>query len=484
MQDYRFKHEPYAHQAAYLSRFWRKQEAAIFADMGTGKSYMLINNMCMLYDNGLINGALIIAPKGVYRNWAELELPKHIPDHVQWHVGLWTSSPRIADKILLDDLFNVDDKLHILVMNVEALQVSASQARSMAERFLLSHNALIAVDESTTIKNPKANRTKNITKLGKRAAYRRILTGSPVTKSPLDLYAQCEFLNEELLGFHSYFAFQMRYAILVKKKAMGGMREFNQVVGYRRLDELNEKLQDFSFRVTKEECIDLPPKVYVKREVPLTEQQEKAYKEMKKFAMSLFADGSISTTTTALTQILRLHQIACGHLKTDDGEVKTFPNNRLEALLDCIEEVNGKVIIWANYTHDIKAIYKELSEAYGGGCAATYFGETEGEDRQKIVTQFQDPNSELRFFIGQPRTGGYGLTLTEAKTVIYYSNSYDLEVRLQSEDRAHRIGQKSSVTYVDLIAPGTVDEKIVEALRSKIDIATQVLGEELKTWLI
>ncbi len=480
MLDYRFKNEPYAHQSAYLARFWDKKEAALFADMGTGKSFMLINNMCMLYDNGHINGALIVAPKGVYRNWAELEIPKHTPDHVLYRTALWTPNPNKAQEAALGSMFEPDDMLHILVMNVEAF--STPKGVKFAEKFLLSHNAIMAVDESTTIKSPSAQRTKSIYKLGRFAKYRRILTGSPVTKSPLDLYTQCAFLSHDLLGFSSFFAFQTRYAVLVKKTM--GPRSFNQVVGYRRLDELNEKLQPFAFRVTKDECVDLPPKIYVKREVLLTDEQATHYNNMKKMALAMLETGQMTTTATALTQLLRLHQICCGHLKTDDGEVHEIKNNRLDALMDCIEETSGKVIIWASYTHDILAIERALSKAYGGGCAATYYGATEGEERQKIVTRFQDPDSELRFFIGQPKTGGYGLTLTAASTMIYYSNSYDLEVRLQSEDRAHRIGQTKSVTYIDLITPKSVDEKIVTALRNKIDIATQVLGEDLKTWLI
>lgn len=480
MLDYRFKNEPYAHQSAYLARFWDKPVAALFADMGTGKSFMLINNMCMLYDNGLINGALIIAPKGVYRNWAELEIPKHAPDHVMYRTALWTPSPNKQQEAALRSMFEPDDVLHVLIMNVEAF--STPKGVRFAELFVLAHNSLMAVDESTTIKTGSAQRTKNIYKIGRLAKYRRILTGSPVTKSPLDLYTQCAFLSPNLLGFTSFFAFQARYAVLVKRTM--GPRSFNQVVGYRRLDELNEKLQPFAFRVTKEECIDLPPKIYTKREVLLTNEQAELYNQMKKMALALLEDGKMTTTATALTQLLRLHQICCGHLKTDDGEVREIRNNRLEALLDCIEETSGKIIIWASYTHDILAIERALSKAYGGGCAATYYGATEGEERQKIVTRFQDPDSDLRFFIGQPKTGGYGLTLTEASTVIYYSNSYDLEVRLQSEDRAHRIGQSKSVTYIDLITPKSVDEKIVQALKNKIDIATQVLGEDLKQWLI
>lgn len=484
LDSYRFKNTPMAHQAAYLARFWRDKNAAVFAEMGTGKSYMAINNMAMLYDNGMINGALILAPKGVYRNWLSLELPKHMPEHVQYNVALWSATAKVEEKKALDTLYNLDDHLHILVMNTEALQYPGSKAQVFAERFILSHNAMVIVDESTMIKNPKANRTKVVTKIGFHAKYRRILTGSPVTRSPLDLYAQCGFLDHSLLGYSSYFAFQMRYAIMVKRKAAGGGREFNQVVGYRHLEELTEKLKKFSFRVTKEECLDLPEKVYAFREVELTEEQERVYKQMKKMALSVLSDGSITSTSTALTQLLRLHQIVCGHLKTDEGEVKALPSNRIAALMDCIEETTGKVIIWSNFTSDLEQIYDELSRKYGGGCAAKYYGETLGEERQKIVNDFQDPSSELRFFIGQARTGGYGLTLTEASTVIYFSNSFDLEKRLQSEDRAHRIGQTKSVTYVDLVARGTIDERIVEALRNKINIASQVMGEEIRKWLI
>jgi SNF2 family DNA or RNA helicase len=190
------------------------------------------------------------------------------------------------------------------------------------------------------------------------------------------------------------------------------------------------------------------------------------------------------TTNNALTQLMRLHQIVCGHAKTDDGTVIDIPSNRIKELLETLEEVDGKVIIWANYRRDIEGIYHAIQKEYGMTAVATYFGDTLTEDRQQIVEKFQDPGSDLRFFVGNPKTGGYGLTLTEAKTVIYYSNSFDLEVRLQSEDRAHRIGQTSKVVYIDLIASGTVDEHIVKALRNKINIASQVLGEDFKEWLI
>lgn len=479
LQTYRFKNKPFAHQAAYLERFWDKPVAALFADMGTGKSFMLINNAALLYDQGKINAMLVVAPKGVYRNWQDLEIPKHMPDHVVYRMALWTPSPRKAEKAELDRLFEVSEDLKILLMNIEAF--STKKGTDFAKRFLLGHDAMMVIDESTTIKTPTSSRSKNTEKVGKGARYRRIATGSPVTKSPLDLYQQCEFLSPQCLNMHSYYGFQARYAVTVERQL--ATHSFKQIVGFRRLEELKEKLDRFSFRVTKAECLDLPDKWYVKRDVELTEEQVKAYNEMKNFALAQMSEGLVSTSN-ALTQLMRLHQIVCGHTKTDDGTIVHIPNKRLQELLDTIEETSGKIIIWATYRPDIEAIKLALQKAYGMDAVGTYYGDTEVDERQRVATDFQDPEKPLRFFVGNPSTGGYGITLTEAGTVIYYSNSFDLEKRWQSEDRAHRIGQKKNVTYIDLIAPGTVDEKIVQALRNKINIATQVMGEDIRQWLI
>jgi SNF2 family DNA or RNA helicase len=253
-------------------------------------------------------------------------------------------------------------------------------------------------------------------------------------------------------------------------------------VGYQRIDELQEKLSKFAFRVRKDECFDLPEKTFVKREVELTDEQKKAYKQMTLMALATF-DKGITSTVNALTQIMRLQQIVCGHVTLDSGEVIPLKSNRMNELMAAIEECDGKIIIWANFRHDIEAIKLALQKEYGMNSVATYFGDTTADERAEIVDRFQDPDSDLRFFVGQPRTGGYGLTLTTAHTMIYYSNGYDLEVRLQSEARIDRYGQQNKMTYIDLIAPDTVDEKIVEALRKKINIANEVLGEELKNWL-
>ena len=479
LSTYPFKNKPFLHQQAYLQRFWEDPVAALFADMGTGKSFMLINNAAVLYDKGKINGLLIVAPKGVYRNWYDTEIPKHLPEHIVYRMAIWSASPRKAEQRAMDDLFTVTEDLKILVMNIEAF--STAKGTAYAKRFLLVHNAMMAIDESTTIKTPTSTRSKNTEKVGRGARFRRIMTGSPVTKSPMDLYQQCAFLSDGCLNVGSYYVFQARYAVTVERQL--NTHSFKQIVGYRRLDELKEKLDRFAFRVKKEECLDLPDKLYVKREVDLTDEQAKAYNEMKTLALAQIQGGLVSTVN-ALTQIMRMHQIVCGHVKMDDGTIIDLPNNRIKELLSVVEETDGKIIIWANYRHSLEAIKLALSKEYGMNSVGMYYGDTDDDERKRVLQEFQDPNSEMRFFVANQSTGGYGLTLTAANTTVYYSNSFDLEKRLQSEDRAHRIGQTKNVTYIDLIAPGTVDEKIVKALRDKIDIATQVLGEDLKQWLI
>jgi SNF2 family DNA or RNA helicase len=475
---YKYKTKPYAHQETALEKSWDKIEYGYFMEMGTGKSKVLVDNMAMLYDKGKINGALIIAPKGVYNNWYTSEIPTHLSNHIKPKVVLWTSNISKEKEKEYKSLFETGYDLHILIMNVEAF--STKKGSEFAYKFLKSHNTIMAVDESTTIKTPTAKRTKTILMLGQYAKYRRILTGSPVTKSPLDLYSQCTFLNEELLGHASFYSFRNRYAHMINKN-FGG-RRVQIVSSYQRLDELEEILKEFSYRVLKEDCLDLPEKIYIKRNIQLTDEQEKAYSTMKSAALALLK-GKMATAPHVLTQMMRLHQITCGHLKNDDGTITKLKNNRLDELLDLLDEIEGKAIIWANYVHDIEEITTAVKKKYGENSIVQYYGAIDSKTRQDGINKFQNVNSPVKFFIGNPQTGGYGITLTAANTVIYYSNGYDLEKRLQSEDRAHRIGQKKSVTYVDLIAEKTIDEKIVKALRKKINIASEVMGDTLKDWI-
>jgi len=477
MINYKFKTKPYAHQLKALEKSWDKEVYAYFMEMGTGKSKVLIDNLAMLYDKGKVNGALIVAPKGVVGTWYNNELPTHLPDHIDKKIVLWQAMINKTQEKKLNTLFEPGEELHILIMNVEAF--STKKGVDFARKFLSCHSTLLAVDESTTIKNPGAKRTKNILGLSKYSKYRRILTGSPVTKSPLDLYTQCQFLDPWLLGHASYYGFRTRYAIM--KNANFNGRSVQIVVGYHNLGELSEKLQPFSYRVLKDDCLDLPEKTFIKRIVQLSPDQHKLYSQMKEKALAVL-NGKMVSTTTVMTQLMRLQQITCGHFTADDGSTQEIPNNRIDELTDVLEEIEGKVVIWGHWQKDINQIIKAIVKEYGEGSVVDYYGLTPKNERQKNIDKFQtDP--DCRFFVGTPATGGYGITLTAASNMIYYSNGYDLEKRTQSEARIDRIGQKYPMTYIDIICENTVDERIVKALRKKINIASQVMGEELKDWI-
>jgi SNF2 family DNA or RNA helicase len=478
---YKFKSIPYEHQNVALKKCWRKKEYALLMEMGTGKSKVLIDNIGILYNKGWINAVLIIAPKSMYKTWEKQEIPLHLPNYISLYTRTVIWQPNLTQKFenKLDTMFERTEDLKIFIMNVEAL--STNKGLYFAEKFINLNKTLVAIDESTSIKNPNAKRTKNIMKLREIAKYRRILTGTPVTRSPLDLYSQFLFLDPGILNHSSYYSYSARYAITIKRSL--GSHSFNQVIGYKNLEELSEKIQDYSYRVLKEDCLDLPNKVYTKRLIELTKEQEKLYKSIKETALAEI-DGKIVSVTHVLAAMTKLQQILCGHLITNDG-ISEIKNKRIDELLNILDECSGKVIIWTTFRKSIFQIEKAIQDKYKNKkIVATYFGDTSTNERQNIIEKFQDPKNELRFFIGNPQTGGYGITLTQAKTVIYFNNSYDLEIRAQSEDRAHRIGQTNKVTYIDLCVEKTIDEKILLALRKKINIASEVMGEKAREWLI
>ena len=478
--NYKFKTKPYEHQREAMERSIGVNAYGFFMEMGTGKSKVLIDSIAYLGNTQQIDFALIIAPKGVYRNWINKEIPEHFPNDIRHSVCAWQANQTKSYK---DEakafFFSQELGVKIFIMNVEAFSSAKGKAAGewMAEKF--GRFGLIAIDESTTIKNHKAKRTKSLLKIAAKFKYRRLLTGSPVTKSPMDLFAQFQFLNPMILGFDSYYAFQGRYAIMQKRNM--GAHSFQQILGYRNLEELTDKIDPFTFRVLKKDCLDLPDKTYTVRNVGLTMEQIRMYKDLQKEAMTLLENGELVSAPQVITQMLRIQQLLSGHLKTDEGEMIEIPTQRLSAMMECIEEVSGKIIIWSRFRYDIVHIQRELAKVYGKDSVVSYYGDTSDQDRQIAIDRFQNGNA--RFFVANPATAGYGLTLTEANTVIYYANDFNLETRIQSEDRCHRIGQKNSVTYIDKITEGTIDEKIVKALRDKIDIGARVLGEEAREWL-
>lgn len=480
-----FLKEPFQHQRDAVVSCHNTDMAnyAYLMEMGTGKTITAIMDLCLLNNRNLVDNCVVLAPKSVYRNWYK-EITEFISNDNNIKISTWDPSLKDPEtkNNLLDILVKQECKLHVFLMNIES--ISSPKGVKFLEQYLKAQDksmTMMIVDESTTIKTHNAKRTKNLIKITKDLGYKRILTGTPVTKSPLDIYTQFAFLDPKILGQSNYYAFRARYAKIINRPTSGG-RHFPLITGYQRLDELEQKIYTHAFRVKKEECTDLPPKVYTKRFIPMSKEQLVAYESLRRNAMFVFNDKT-TTSVNRLSQIVKLHQVCCGFTINDNGEIHDLPNNRYDELLDVLEEVDGKVIIWATYRHNIKTITEKLKEKYGDTKAAAFFGDTENQVRLDLVRNFQSKDSDLTYLVANPKTGGYGITLTASCTVVYFSNNYDLEIRLQSEDRAHRIGQKNKVTYVDFVCRGTVDEKILEALKNKVDIASQVMGDELKSWI-
>ena len=481
-------HEVDTEQWAYCFRvpsgqLLLRRNGKIFVTGNSGKTKVIIDNMTYLKQKGAITAAIVLAPKGVYRNWSTQEIPKHMPDEVKPHVLVWKADASAGyKKKLLEEIESYDGSdFPIMVFNIESLLSANGMATLKA--FLKKHRGTVMgiIDESTCIKNHKAKRTKAALEIGSKCRVRRIATGSPITNSPLDLYSQFAFLDKQIIGCGSFYAFRNIFAEIERITTRQG-QSFDKILKYKNLHLLSKRINDFSYRVTKKECLDLPEKVYVTRDVELTPEQKRLYKEMKNLSFTML-DDEIMSVQVALTKLLRLHQILCGSFTTDDGQIQKIPNNRIEALSEVLDETSGKVIIWANYLQNIEDIKQLLTEKYGAESFVVYTGATGNDDRVEAIKQFQNANSPVRFFLGNVQTAGRGITLTAAQTVIYFSNNYSLEMRQQSEDRAHRVGQVNNVTYVDLVVRDSLDEKIIQALLAKRNIANEILHDDLEDWI-
>jgi len=473
---YEFKTRPFGHQREGLSRSRDKTSFAFLMEMGTGKTKLVIDEAGILFSEGKIDTMLVLAPKGVYLNWRDSEIPIHMS--VEHRVAVWQAGGGNKDNQAKLVSITKGTGLRIVIMNIEALG-SGTKALRYAEKFLDSGRCYMTVDESTLIKNPTANRTKRVTALGSKADYRRIMTGSPVTRSPLDLWSQFAFLGSGLIGPSSFYAFRGKHAVM-QRKVFGG-RSVDVVVGYKNVDELGQRLERHSFRVTKDECLDLPPKVYTRHSVQLTTEQEKLYTSLKRSAFAMIEDGTISADS-AITIILRLHQIVCGHVTDDDGDVRLVDSNRVSSLVDILRGASGDVVVWAKYRLDIEQICTALREEFGDDSVAEFHGGNTNTRSEDVARFKNDP--DCRFMVSS-EAGAYGNTWINASTNVYFSNSYDLEKRMQSEDRTHRSGQTASCQYIDMVAEGTVDEKIIQALRDKRNIADKIVDkvEILRDWI-
>ena len=508
--NYQYKTKPFKHQRETFERSRDLEAFALFLEQGTGKSKIIIDNAAYLWAQLKIDCLIVVAPKGVHQNWPDNELPLHMPDWVQTDCFTWDSA-KSKNKGFQRDLKKFFeppvDTFKCFFINIDAIQTKAGlEALKYLLRF---RKCLLALDESQTIKSPSAKRSKLMIELGPLAVYRRDLTGTPITQGPLDIYTQMEFLDPEILGFGSFYSFRARYADLYNDvnwqtcpfKKDGQLpcrrdvskclahrpkcKRYETIQAYKNLEELTQKLEPYSVRITKDDCLDLPPKLYQKAYVELSKEQRTLYETLKTELIAEF-EGKEVSAALMLTRMLRLQQITGGFFPTDeDGDPIVIPSSqRFAVLASLLEDIphNRKVIIWARFTAEIKHIEQLIIDAFGKESVVTYYGATSAKDRMENVNRFQlDPNT--RFFVGNAKAGGRGLTLHAATTMIYYSNDFSLETRLQSEDRAHRIGQNHAVTYIDLIAKNTLDARIVRALRNKKTIADQITGDNIKEWL-
>ena len=475
MWKYPYKTKPYEHQRNALEESAQKTQWAYFMEMGTGKTKVTIDNIAYSYFKKQITAVLVIAPKSVYTIW-ENEIETHLPSEIKYKIYKWNiDKPKEYDKL------NKYEHLRIFLINVEALSTKRG-VDGVTDYLLKNKLNFVVLDESTTIKNKSAKRTKNILKLKPLSHIRRILTGSPITKSPLDLYTQCQFLDQDLLGFSSYLAFRNRYAEMTDIP-VGSGRFISVPKYYKRLQELEQKLKQFSTRIRKDQCLDLKPKVRQKRYIELEGDAKKIYEKLRTTALAIVEDSTISFSNK-LTEIVKLHQVCNGFTKNDEGEILSLHQQKVNVLNEILDETDGKVIIFANYIYNINQIVAFLQHKYGKNTTVSIYGAVDVKSRQEAVRRIQE-DDDTRFIVINPTTGGFGLTLTAVNTVIYFSNNYNLEVRMQSEDRAHRMGQKGTVVYIDIVAKNTLDEAIMKSLTNKGQVAAKTLGEEdLRSWLL
>lgn len=453
---------------------------ALFMEMRTGKTKTILDEFGTDEANGEIANLLVVAPAGVYLTWKD-DARKHLSDDLNKRVMIahWESGPTAAQTLMLKAFMKFKGP-RILLVNVEALS-RVLAAKNLVTTYLGQQPTTMVVDESTTIKGPDAARTKFCISVAPLAKKRRILSGLPTPQSPLDIFSQFQFLDPNLLGYKKYTAFEQRYAVIQQKPFGPGGRMVNDIVGYQNLDELQRRVAQHSYRVKLGDCYDLPPKMYLRRDVEMTPQQKTAYAEMKKYAVAELENAERVTATIVLVQMLRLHQILCGHTMSDDGNVAYLDENKTVEMLDILKQHSGKAIIWAAYDQSVRLITTALEEAYGKGTVSRFWGGN--ADTREAEEKAFKTLPKRRFMVATAAAGGRGRTWDMANVMIYHANTFSLEHRLQSEERNQGVGKTESVGVFDLVVRGSIEEKIIAALRDKMKLSDAITGDNWRDWI-
>ncbi len=471
-------------QAKALKLLRGKKAFALLMAMRMRKTKVLIDDYGEMELAGKAKDMMVIAPAGVYRTWIgalQGDLSLDLKERVMVH--LWQSGSGQRIERDRKTFLGLKDP-RILLMNIEALS-RPGEAREFVKKFLDQRTNVVGIDESTKIKN-KSKRTDFIIKVVKpRADYRRILSGLVAPRAPLDLFFQFDFLDSKILGWNSWHAFRAHVAYM--KVQWFGDRQVQLIDkeqgnnGFKpeAIKELQRLIKPHSYRV---EFRPKVPTTYEIREVEMTKEQEKAYREMKEHCTTMLSNQAHITATVVIAQLMRMHQILCGHSGDEEGNVQIIPENKTAALLELLEDYGGKAIIWCSYDLDIRKVAAALIEEYGEGSVARFWGGNV-KTREAEVNAFKT-KPECRFIVATPDSGGMGQTWDMADLTVYYSSKDNLEHRDQSEQRAMGRDKAHGVDVVDLIHPGTVEVKILEALRKKINMSSQITNDSWREWVV
>lgn len=430
-------------------------------EMGCGKTLTTIAVAGALYNLGKIDRVLVVAPTSVCSVWPH--------DLNQFATFPWEARVLLGDKKKRLKALNELENWPFKALRIAVINYESTHREGIFEALAAYKPDLIVCDESQRIKNPSAAQSKALHKLGDAAPFRMILSGTPVQNNAVDLYSQYRFLDPAVYGANFY-AFKNRYCI------MGGYGQ-HQIVGYRNMDELVEKEHSVAYRVTKEECLDLPQQTFINRYVQFTDAEQAIYEQLRKSSFLELETGENVTATTILTMYLRLMQLTGGFLTADEStRPKQVNTAKLDALADIVDDyvvdAGKKLVIFARFRAEIAAIENLLrlrKIQYG-----SIYGDVPMEERGKIVDDFQT-NPDTKVFVAQIQTAGLGITLHAASTAVFYSYDYNYANYAQALARIHRIGQRLPVTYIHLVVDGSIDEKILAALENKEDMAKTVV---------
>ena len=532
------KRPPRLKQAEALEFLSDKRVAALLMAMRTGKTKVIVDDWASRY----IDNLLVIAPAGAYMPWGD-GVYLDVPDPEDIMVFTWVSKTRKKDSKKLDAFMKHPGR-RVLLINAEAIS-SVKAARELALEFLRDTPSMMVIDESVIIKNRGNILSKFcVDKLAPLADYKRILTGLVAPQSPLDVYQQFRLLDENIFP-EKFELFRERYCEIkricklpdsvvdAKFKSVFGLRKnplpadlmkklinscwpdsmvtpamvpgmlsvmtredkidaifragrwiesIPVIMGYRNIDELHRRIAPYSFRVRLEDCYDMPTSDYSFRDVEMTDEQEKAYSEMKLFATTQLENQKHITAQNVITQMLKLHQILCGHTTDEEGNPVEIPEKRTASMVQMLEDYDGKAIIWCSYDTDVRKVTSALEKTFGQGTVSRFWGGNRDTREQEEIAFKNSPS--VRFMVATPDAGGRGRTWDIADLVVYHSARNNLDHRMQSEERAKAVGKMRPVAYVDMRVPGTVEEKIIEALRSKQNLAAIISGDDFKDWLI